>query len=391
MDTGGTGPLDIIAPAGMAVSQSTAKRRSAPSPPSMESNSRSSSGLAITSCPICLEPMREAFMTACGHSFCYQCISRHLVERQSCPSCFHALDHDQVYPNFALNKLITQMDSAAVRPLSIVQQLRNTVESDEALDPQDIDALLLMLQEKKQAMRNSERQFDMAILRQFLTAARSKKAAAIEALRKDLRLVEEDLDFVADQLEQNAPCDDEYDESRQLSRACMLSPSSRARAGDAAGVQVPNRVSADTFAAMLDRHQLPAAAPAASSTAIEQAKHSRRVDEHYDDLEAYYFDHRMRGVGEEGLDEFMETLSTVARYERFRQTATLRYGDSTASTAIVASIEFDRDEEIFAVAGVARKIKIYDYANVVQQADAWNESTAGKAHLRQPRKPAGRH
>ncbi|KAJ2498157.1 hypothetical protein GGH96_004527 [Coemansia sp. RSA 1972] len=386
---GATGLLSIAATADMAVAQGATKRRSAPSPPSMDSASgnNSSGSLVITNCPICLEPMREAFMTACGHSFCYQCISRHLAERESCPSCFHVLGNDQVYPNFALNKLITQMDAAAGRSVNIVQQLRDTVESDEVLDPQDIDALLAMLQQKKQALRNSERQFEMSILRQFLTTARLKKAAAIEALRKELRLVEEDLDYVADQLEQNMPCDDGYGECRRLPRSNVLSLYGRARTGDTAGVQVPNDTSTEDTTNMLAEE---VSAASTSSMALSRAKNSRRVNEHFDDLEAYYFNHRMRRAGDEGLDEFMETLTTVARYERFRQTAMLRYGDSTASTAIVASIEFDRDEEIFAVAGVARKIKIYDYANVVQQADSWDNFNAEKAQVRQTQRPAGR-
>ncbi|KAJ2452473.1 hypothetical protein EV183_002920 [Coemansia sp. RSA 2336] len=380
-------PAAIAASAGMAVSQSDSKLRSAPSPPAINRNSVG--GAVSLSCPICLEPMREAFMTACGHSFCYQCISRHLCQRQSCPTCLHALERDQVFPNFALDRLISTMDSSVLRPSSIVQQLRNTVESDETLDPQDIDALLSMLQHKKQLLRNSEKQFEMSILRQFLTTARSKKASAIESLRRELRLVEEDLGYAASQLEQNAPCDDEFGEGRQLSKPSTLSHYERARAGDAAGAQVPNAVSAEDSAS----ERLPlvsvGSTSATAAAAAERAKHSRRVDEHYNDLEAYYFNHRMRGVGEEGLDEFLETLTTVARYERFRQVATLRYGDTTASTAIVASIEFDRDEEIFAVAGVARKIKIYDYANVVQQADSWNEYAAGKSHLQRSRQSMG--
>ncbi|KAJ2784206.1 hypothetical protein H4R18_001261 [Coemansia javaensis] len=386
-----------------------AKRRPGQSP-----GAAGGAGVVAIGCPICLEHMREAFMTACGHSFCYQCISRHLSERHTCPTCLRALESDQVYPNFALNKLIVQMDSSALRPSSLVRQIQASVESDDALDPQDIDALLLLLQQKKQALRSSERQFELGTLRQFLMTARARKAAAMEALRKELLLVDEDLDYVAGQLEQSAPSDDGYAESHRLPRARAAL---RARAADGAGAQVPNSIAPDDGAAALvdcgptaaaGSSLLPAtpttattttmtaaaaAAPAAAAAAVERSQYSRRVNEHYGDLEAYYFDTRMRGAGEEGLSEFMETLTTVARYERFRHVATLRYGDSTASTAIVASIEFDRDEEIFAVAGVARKIKIYDYMNVMQQADMWSDYTttsASKAHARQPRRPAGR-
>ncbi|KAJ1726097.1 hypothetical protein LPJ61_005423, partial [Coemansia biformis] len=380
------------------------QRRRAPSPsPIAGGLGGLDSGMLVINCPICLESMREAFMTACGHSFCYQCISRHLSERHSCPTCLRALEGDQVYPNFALNKLLTQMDTAVLRPSSIVEQIRSTVEGDEALDSQDIDALLMVLQQKKQAMRNSERQVEMSTLRQFLLTARARKAAAIEALRKELLFVEEDLDYVAGQLEQSAPSDDGYVAGRQLTKAMLLPPGRQGRAGDAVGAQVPNSVATDDGAGVLancmsSTSSLPlaggplvaGAAAAAPPAMAERAQYSRRVNEHYNDLEAYYFDTRMRGVGEEGLGEFMETLTTVARYERFSQVAALRYGDSTASAAIVASIEFDRDEELFAVAGVARKIKIYDYMNVMQQAEAWSDYNGGKAHLRQPRRQGGR-
>ncbi|KAJ2775910.1 hypothetical protein IWQ57_000067 [Coemansia nantahalensis] len=406
----GLGVAPAEAGAGIVDSRSGPRQHQrAPSPPAIAGGS--GGGLLVIDCPICLEPMREAFMTVCGHSFCYQCISRHLTERHSCPTCARALEGDQVYPNFALNKLLTQMDAAALRPSSIVEQIRSTVEGDEALDPQDIDALLLVLQQKKRALRNSVRQFEMTTLRQFLLTARARKAAAIDALRKELLCVEEDLDFVADQLEQSAPSDDGFAESRYLAKVRMLPPG---RMGDAVGAQVPNSMAVDdgvgaladcvsssslaggsleTAAATAADSAAAAAADmvtVASPVAAERAQYCRRVSEHYNDLEAYYFDMRMRGVGEEGLGEFMETLTTVSRYERFRQVATLRYGDSTASTAIVASIEFDRDEEIFAVAGVARKIKIYDYTNVMQQAEAWGDYSSGKAHLRRPGQAGGR-
>ncbi|KAJ2607450.1 hypothetical protein H4S08_004825 [Coemansia sp. RSA 1365] len=392
---GESGTTAAATAVGLASSHNVSKQRSAPSPPLVSSSPLEAGGIVGLSCPICLEPMREAFMAVCGHSFCYYCISTHLGERQFCPTCFHELDSNQVYPNFALNKLARQMDSAAMRSSSIVQQIRSSVEGDEALNPQDIDALLLMLQKKKQAMRSSKRQFEMSILRQFLVSARTRKAAAMEALQKELLLVEEDLEYVADQLEQNAPTDDGYPESRQLSKAGAVSPYGRSRAGDTGGAQVPNEILTEdgtiTMAGCLPSVSSTSAMVAGPSGVLERAQHSRRVNEHYEDLEAYYFNTRMRGVGEDGLDGFLETLATVARYERFRQVATLRYGDSTASTAIVASIEFDRDEEIFAVAGVARKIKIYDYMNVMQQADSWSDFADGKPHPRQSRRQSGRH
>ncbi|KAJ2371206.1 coatomer subunit alpha, partial [Coemansia sp. RSA 2611] len=112
----------------------------------------------IAKCPICLSTICEAFMTACGHSFCYGCISRHLSERQTCPTCCRALTSDQIYPNFALNQLINSHSGETQHPSSsnIVDQIRNSVESNQGLDVGDIDALLLVLQQKKLEMRSFE-------------------------------------------------------------------------------------------------------------------------------------------------------------------------------------------------------------------------------------------
>lgn len=40
----------------------------------------------------------------------------------------------------------------------------------------------------------------------------------------------------------------------------------------------------------------------------------------------------------------------------------LNYTDNRSGSSIVSSIEFDRDEEFFAVGGVTREIKIFDYS-----------------------------
>ena len=56
-------------------------------------------------CPICMDPMKDAFLTSCGHSFCYTCITTHLQNRSNCPCCSQYLTKDQIFPNFALDKV----------------------------------------------------------------------------------------------------------------------------------------------------------------------------------------------------------------------------------------------------------------------------------------------
>ncbi|XP_028519750.1 E3 ubiquitin-protein ligase COP1 [Exaiptasia diaphana] len=52
-------------------------------------------------CPICFDTIDEAFMTKCGHTFCYQCINRSLSESNRCPKCNFIIEKaDQIFPNF---------------------------------------------------------------------------------------------------------------------------------------------------------------------------------------------------------------------------------------------------------------------------------------------------
>ena len=56
-------------------------------------------------CPICMEIIKDAFLTACGHSFCYMCIVTHLHNKNDCPCCGHHLTSNQLFPNFLLDKV----------------------------------------------------------------------------------------------------------------------------------------------------------------------------------------------------------------------------------------------------------------------------------------------
>ncbi|RRT71658.1 hypothetical protein BHE74_00005080 [Ensete ventricosum] len=80
----------------------------------------------------------------------------------------------------------------------------------------------------------------------------------------------------------------------------------------------------------------------------------------------------------EGLEDFQSVLTTFTRYSRLRDIAELRHGDlfhsanivsSLCSTGILmmflsCSIEFDRDDEFFATAGVSKRIKVFEFSTV---------------------------
>lgn len=68
-----------------------------------------------------------------------------------------------------------------------------------------------------------------------------------------------------------------------------------------------------------------------------------------------------------GLDAFREDLVAFTRYRALRPLATLSYcSDAINYSTIVSTIEFDKDEEFFAIAGVTKRIKVFEYEAVVR-------------------------
>ena len=69
-----------------------------------------SQGIGLTEgdlqCPICMSILADPFVTACGHSFCHACLSKHLAQRKTCPSCSIFLTLDRCFPNFALQQVM---------------------------------------------------------------------------------------------------------------------------------------------------------------------------------------------------------------------------------------------------------------------------------------------
>lgn len=68
-----------------------------------------------------------------------------------------------------------------------------------------------------------------------------------------------------------------------------------------------------------------------------------------------------------GLEDFQSVLATFTQYSRLRVIAELRHGDLFHAANIISSIEFDRDDELFATAGVSRRIKIFEFSSVVNE------------------------
>ena len=106
-------------------------------------------------------------------------------------------------------------------------------------------------------------------------------------------------------------------------------------------------------------------------------KRTLRVEANFDELLGDYFKTKLPAVGEqpegeESLEHFCDGLQKFTQFNSFRELATLTYGEKTNNCCIVSSLEFDHDGEFFAVAGVTKKIKVFEYQSVVRNAGFTN-------------------
>eukprot|EP00252_Welwitschia_mirabilis_P009384 TRINITY_DN21955_c0_g1_i2.p1 TRINITY_DN21955_c0_g1~~TRINITY_DN21955_c0_g1_i2.p1 ORF type:complete len:501 (+),score=97.83 TRINITY_DN21955_c0_g1_i2:149-1651(+) len=364
-------------------------------------------------CPICLQVIRDAFLTTCGHNFCYGCIRTHLSNKNNCPCCGGYLTHSQLSPNILLSKLLKKMTASQIaRTVSPAENLCLSLQQGAEVSVKELDSLLTLLTEKKKKMEQEEAETNMEILLDFLQRLRQQKQEELNEVQADLQYIKEDIssvekrrselykareryfkklhmycDHPSESVFGHAPAENVNKASSNFfntSQAGTLSVRHPQRKGETK-IQANNQgIQRKTNLSSSDTQVLP------NLSGLTIAK-KRRVLAQFDDLQDCYLQKRrgstlklwkqcdtltqMEGAEtynaregyHAGLDEFQYILRTFTRYSRLRVIAELQHGDLFHSTNLVSSIEFDRDDEFFATAGVSKQIKIFEFASIVNE------------------------
>ncbi|XP_063199190.1 E3 ubiquitin-protein ligase COP1 isoform X3 [Chroicocephalus ridibundus] len=322
-------------------------------------------------CPICFDMIEEAYMTKCGHSFCYKCIHQSLEDNNRCPKCNYVVDNiDHLYPNFLVNELILKqkqrseekrlkldhsVSSTNGHRWQIIQDLLGTDQDN--LDLANVNLMLELLVQKKKQLEAESHAAQLQILMEFLKVARRNKREQLEQIQKELSVLEEDIKRVEEMSGLYSP----VSEDSTVPQFEAPSPSHSSIIDSTEYSQPPGFSSSSQTKKQ----------PWYNSTLASRRK---RLTAHFEDLEQCYFSTRMTRVSDDSrttsqLDEFQECLSKFTRYNSVRPLATLSYAsDLYNGSSIVSSIEFDRDCDYFAIAGVTKKIKVYEYGTVIQDA-----------------------
>uniref|UniRef100_A0A674N996 COP1 E3 ubiquitin ligase n=1 Tax=Takifugu rubripes TaxID=31033 RepID=A0A674N996_TAKRU len=305
-------------------------------------------------CPICFEMIEEAHMTKCGHSFCFKCIRQSLEDSNRCPKCNYIVDNvDQLYPNFLVNELILKqkqmseekrlkLDHPNGSRWQIFQDALNP--DQENLDLANVNLMLeLLIQKKKQLEAVRRGLWVISVVCCYLHVLNRRQ---LEQLQKELNFLEEDIKRVEEMSGLYSPMEAE----------CTVP-----------NVEAPSP--APRYSPIMNE-SIPPVQSGKRQTWYNSTLASRRkrLTAHFEDLEQCYFSNKMsRNMNQ--LDDFMECLAKFTRYNSVRPLATLSYAsDLYNGSSIVSSIEFDRDCDYFAIAGVTKKIKVFEYGTVIQDA-----------------------
>ncbi|KAG8364556.1 hypothetical protein BUALT_Bualt18G0009400 [Buddleja alternifolia] len=342
-------------------------------------------------CPICMQIIKDAFLTSCGHSFCYMCIVTHLHNKSDCPCCAHFLTPSQLFPNFLLDKLLKKTSTHQLsKTASPVEQFRHALEQGSEVSIKELEFILSLVTEKKRKLEQEEAERNMQILLDFLHCLRKQKVNELNEVQNDIQYIKEDLNAVERHrielyrardrcsVKLRMVSDDPMgmrSRSSSMDRniSGLVCNSCNAQGGISSGSFPYKKEEGKVQVKPLGTLSKDSSFSGPTSQNISQSGlaviRKKRVHAQFNDLQEFYLQKRRQLVNHlenqekkdksiisregysSGLADFQSALSTFTRYSRLRVIAELRHGDLFNSANIVSSIEFDRDDELFATAG----------------------------------------
>ncbi|KAH8493424.1 hypothetical protein H0E87_020241 [Populus deltoides] len=210
-----------------------------------------------------------------------------------------------------------------------------------------VDCLMALLAEKKRKMEQEEADTNMRILLDFLYSLSKQKLDDLNEIQTDLQYIEEDINSVEKKRIELSRANDRF--SLKLG---MFADDPNSKFVTQSG---PNASKKKWVHAQLNALQ--ECYLQKRRNRVRQASKEQERDTDTLNREGY----------NPGLEDFQSVLTNFTRCSQLRVVAELRQGDLFHPANIVSSIEFDRDDELFATAGVSRRIKIFEFSSSFQE------------------------
>ena len=330
-------------------------------------------------CPVCLDLINEAYITKCGHTFCHTCLDRSIDTNGRCPKCnFTVYSSEDIFPNHMVNQQIIKhrrvmkIKQAFSRKnkLAVISELKNYLSLDFTnLEPSDLQQMISMLTERKEQLESKNDSTKYELLKNFLVDLYKKKEEQLNTINQEMQYIKNDIEDVDGIIEQLKVFEEMNDKDNQ---ECSVPNSSNLLLSDLKDVEVPSTSTShpEECHQQEEGFNVPLFTNSDPENSTLTAK-IKRMKVHFDELVDSYFTLRIPGQTDEDFEDlakFGECLNKFTQYTSMRPLATIDYAADKfhSSSNIASSIEFDKDSEYFAVAGLTKKIRIFDFGNVIR-------------------------
>eukprot|EP00005_Dracoamoeba_jomungandri_P003709 CAMPEP_0174253190 /NCGR_PEP_ID=MMETSP0439-20130205/2582_1 /TAXON_ID=0 /ORGANISM="Stereomyxa ramosa, Strain Chinc5" /LENGTH=523 /DNA_ID=CAMNT_0015334093 /DNA_START=282 /DNA_END=1853 /DNA_ORIENTATION=- len=246
----------------------------------------------------------------------------------------------------------------ATKNFSIPQNSNKLETCLEDLSLSQINSVMDKLKNKKKQLKQQEQQVDAEVLFEFLTYTKKQKLKEMEQLKRQLEIVERDIKRVSQHWKRiggKRKAEDLGESKRK-----QIKRKKRKMLGHIGGLQTcyfeiskgleeSCGASSEQFVSTPDPKHSPSEKNSLSSLVSSLSSSFFETD----DLK-----------GSRRLSSFTEKISNLVRWSKNEVVATIRSRNSDF-TDVVSSIEFDRDAEFFAVGGMCRKLKIFEFDRII--------------------------
>lgn len=355
---------------------------------------------------LCLfQIISEATITRCGHTYCSKCIQKSIEIQKKCPKCNQSLTQDQVFPNFLLNELISKYQlekQEKERLFSASQSIDNDpadnlktflASESNKLQLSDVNTIIDVLTQRKVLLEAESITAQNKLLYEFLEHLLKQTEQQQSELDKKVRLIKSDLKVVEGILKTvQSNCPKIEDVEKHFEKEPTEGDSKEAGQLNAIRDEMKQLIT-EIDSSIPNSEAGNSSAPVVQSSTYKIRK--QKMFHHFDDFVKCYYTNRSEDLHfqadeteqelmitdnnetvaapeapkvSKSLDLFRENLVKFSRYSRLNTLSTLNYSNDNMSSTIVSSIEFDKDNEFFAIAGVTKRIKIFDYYACVREA-----------------------
>ncbi|CAO3654941.1 unnamed protein product [Mucor fragilis] len=320
----------------------------------------------------------------------HECLSIHLENSSDCPLCRAPLSRTNIYPNFQLNKLAS-FRIRSIKEKQPVNQHLNPIErliieskkSNESiakslansLSYHDLISVFETALTQRQQIEKDESKIKQDLLKAFLEKLEQRNNDTVRRLETENTSILADLKSMKQEEKDN---NNTLTLPRKRKLSLLNSDDRHVSRNDIryrGGEEEEEEEEIEEGGSSSEAHDQgttdsrvkvePQQSPVHDDD--EEFPVQRRLNERFNDLRSIYHkllspnDHinKRRRI----LNDFSSSIYELTRYDQFEQVDTIEYADSTTrqGSSIVSTIGFDRDQELFAVGGVSKEIKVFDF------------------------------